>query len=199
MFEKECKELDRLDLDGLARDEKRNEIYARIRDIAHGSRPDFVRFLGALDLGSPDDALHLMYVVEALSTAAEDWIAELTIIFERALEAAEKNPAARWPAGVLFSFAFLEQAPRRVQDAFLPRYLRLARSESVSARKAAVDLFGGFRVATTVGIREILISLLDDPDWQVRRDAEALLADESLLPAGYRPRMLDRVRRALKK
>jgi hypothetical protein len=176
-------------------DEQRNEIGARIR-AAVRSDPDAARtFLHERRICDPEEALAAMSMVEALAGGDDGELRLLEWYFDVAAAQAAECPAKKAAVQVLTSYAFLEQRQDAAKHAMLPRYLGLTRSPAAPLRAAAVDLFGGFEVATAPGVRDELVRLLTDSDRQVRLGAEALLREEGVLPDGYRPSLLERIRR----
>jgi hypothetical protein len=176
-------------------DAQRKEIGARIR-AAVRSDPDAARtFLRERRICDPEEALTAMSMVEALAGGDDGELHLLEWYFDVAAAQAAECPAKTAAVQVLTSYAFLEQRHDAAKHAMLPRYLALTRSPAAPLRAAAVDLFGGFEVATAPGVREELVRLLADSDRQVRRGAEALLREEGVLPDGYRPSLLERLRR----
>lgn len=200
MFERERTELEALESGSKPEiDAKRADICSRIRNTARSWPGQFLSHVDNLNFCMPEDASHAMDLVEALSSEPGEWRRELIHIFETAVAASVGCPESQSPANVLSSFAFLEGAAEPGHAEMLPRYVELTKAASPRLRRAAIDLFGGFQISSTAGLRALLVASLRDPDWQVRRDAEVLLADEQLLPDKYRTPVADRIRRFLHK
>lgn len=109
--------------------------------------------------------------IEALALEPAAWMSLLRTYFSAAAEAAVTCPRSAAALSVVAAFAFLEQAESRGKFEMLPLYLDLAHSPRAELRRAAVDLLGGFEVATAPGVRDELIRLLRDEEWRDDGDA----------------------------
>lgn len=182
-------------LDNVASDAARSDVNARIRAVAARDPEGTRAFLEARRICDPEEASAAMSLVEALAGGDDRDLGLLPWYFDVAAKQVLDCPSQESAVQVLTTFAFLEHGSGTRKHAMLPRYLDLTRSPSAAHRRAAVDLLGGFKVATASGARDALVRLLADPDAEVRRGAEALLREEGVLPDGYRPSLVDRLRR----
>jgi hypothetical protein len=198
MFENELAQLRGLDdvADEAERKARRAAIQTTLRERAGADGKRTRDFLDAQNLCDPDERWNAIYLVEALAVATEPPIELLRWYFPRAAEKVSACPAPEATL-TLTTFAFLEQSPSGAKTQLLPEYVKLADSKLVELRLAAIELFGGFTIATAATVRSALERLLHDSDWRVRQAAEALLAEESLLPPGYSTPWGDRIRRKL--
>jgi hypothetical protein len=180
--------------DEQVRDVRRNELNAKMRAEAVRD-PDAVRkFLSGLDVCQPEQAFRAMAIVEALA-GASDSMDLLGWYFDLVARAVVPCAGIETATQVLTTYAFLEHGEGKRKFEFLPRYIALARSEVTELRRAALDLLSGFEIASAPGVRDAVVRLLTDGDWRIRRDAESLLREQSVLPSGYKPSFGDRMRR----
>jgi hypothetical protein len=181
--------------DEKAQEAARAKINAEIR-ATFRTQPQAARaFLYEADLCDEEQAFAASELVEALAGGDAEELRLLSAYFEVAVNKVSKCPRQSVSRFVIGSYDFVEG---RGRFEMLPQYLRLTRSGVKQLRRTAVDLLYGFDVATTApGVRDELVRLLADPDWQVRRLAEDLLREEGALPPDYRRPLLDRIRRLL--
>jgi hypothetical protein len=183
--------------DRQVKETSRQKVNAEIRTLLTRNLDAARSFLQKQNICHPASALVAASLVEALAGGQNQEFHLLQWYFDVATLEAAKCPEATSAASVLTSYAFLEHRTDTRKFDMLPRYVALAHSTETHLRHAAVELLAGFEVATAPGVRDELTRMLSDTNWRVRNYAEDLLREEGVLPSGYRPSLLDRLRRRI--
>jgi hypothetical protein len=176
---------------------RRENILASIQAKAMAQPESFMVYVRGFNLDSADEAFKYSDLIEAIAKQCAQWRQFLLEELDRVLLLCEHSKSrSRFLA--LQGFAFLEFCrDPLINEAVRQRYVVALRSKSTLVRRAVVDLASGCRISDSVDLRKALLECLSDPDWKVRARSEQLLADEQLLPLGYRPTLVDQIRRRL--
>ncbi len=176
-------------------DEERTAIYKELAALAERDTSSFEEVLLDFDRTIVGERLRYMVLIEAVALESSSLFDFLAGELDRLRREAE-DLTLEAAAEALSAFEFLEQS-----ESYRARALALhvsgLRSDVASVRLAAVHSLHGWRVAEEIGLADQLRTRLQDASWRVRRAAEWLLADEGLLPPGYRTPLLDRTIRWL--
>ena len=179
------------------REARRKEIESSIQAKAAAQPDVFMNFVRGLNLYEMEEAFKYSDLIEAVIRKCSQWREFLIDELDRVLLLYERS-SSRSVFQALQGFAFLEfcrDSP--VSEAVRKRYAAALRSSSTAVRLLALNIFSGFRISDDGVLREALSKCLSHADWKVRWEAEKLLAEEQLLPIGYRPSVIDQIRRQL--
>jgi hypothetical protein len=179
------------------REARRRAIESSIQAKAAAQPDVFMNYVRGLNLHDMDEASKYSDLIEAITRKCSQWRDFLINELDRVILLYERSNS-RSVFQALQGFAFLEFCrDSSVTEAVRKRYAAELRSSSTAVRLLALNIFSGFRISDDAAVREALSKCLSHADWKVRWEAEKLLAEEQLLPIGYRPSVVDRLRRGL--
>ena len=188
--------LDPADPDTNARDGRRGEIHARMRERVRERPSGLSAWVASLDPHDPGTTQRLLDVYEALAPDAAELEDFFLVELERLLAACESRSDSEPAFDAAGGLMFLEShATQRLRTEFRRRLVAGLRSPAASVRRACADLLGGHEPGQDATARAALEAALRDPDWRVRALAESSLSGQGLLPEGYAVPFLDRMRR----
>lgn len=182
------------DLDSYEQD----AILAKIRAYANANKSRFTEELRALDLTDELSPLPLIY--EAIASDPDNWSDFFCDEIKRVLDFSltiDKPAAALGNLQELVFNLDTTDAPHiRKMMATLDPYLASAKA---MVRREAIFLISGILDSENAIQYQSLVSgileRLKDPDWRVRHLAYLALKDAGALPHGFKPSLLDQLRR----
>lgn len=184
-------------------EKERNELFKRVETYANTKDyTDFVREVREVFPLQENAGICELYLALGESEQSDRWSRFFMEEYRRGFELAKQHPEPTEVLDCLESIFFSEAHEQEYLDEVIDLLSAQLSAEQAEVRSYAIRMLGDWILPEDAGryshiMQKVRHRLQQDDHWRVRTEAADMLSEYQQLPADYRPRILDRIRRRL--